>query len=119
MAKLKWSIVLRSLVGEHIKDWDSKLPTAEFAYNNYVNHSIGLSPIEVVQDLIPMCPKYRIFKPASLFASHLHQLHKEIIHQIEQSNANYKLHADLKRIFKTFEVGDLVMVRIHSERFLK
>ncbi|KAI0507425.1 hypothetical protein KFK09_013550 [Dendrobium nobile] len=76
--------LLRTLVGENIQDWDSKLPISEFAYNNSVNRSTGLSPAEVVYgylpkqpiDLIPMSPKVRISESASAFASHLQELHK-------------------------------------------
>ncbi|PKU74568.1 hypothetical protein MA16_Dca003771 [Dendrobium catenatum] len=64
-----------------------------------------------------MSSRYRISKSASAFASHLHELHKDIAQQIEKNNQEYKLHADLKRRFKTFEVGDFVMVRIRPERF--
>ncbi|KAI0519612.1 hypothetical protein KFK09_007063 [Dendrobium nobile] len=115
--------LLRSLVGEHIKNWDSILPTTEFAYNNSINRITCLSISEIIYgfkprrslDLIPMCFRYRIYESASLFASHLHELHKEIAQHIERNNSEYKLHANLKRRFKTFEVGDFMMVRIRSE----
>ncbi|KAI0519396.1 hypothetical protein KFK09_006842 [Dendrobium nobile] len=51
------------------------------------------------------------------FALHLHDFHKDIAQQIEKNNPEYKLHADLKRRFKTFEDGDFVMVRIRPEQF--
>ncbi|KAI0507337.1 hypothetical protein KFK09_013459 [Dendrobium nobile] len=116
--------MLRSLVGEHIKDWDSILPTVEFAYNNYLNRTTGLSP-EIVYvfkprqslDLIPMCYRYEISESASSFASHMHELHKEIARQIKKSNNDYKLYANLKRKFKTFEVGESMMVQIRLEWF--
>ena len=40
--------LLRYLVGEHARNWDSILPIAQFAYNNSVNRTIGMSPFEVV-----------------------------------------------------------------------
>jgi hypothetical protein len=117
--------LLRTLVGENLRDWDQKLPTAEFAYNNSVNRSIGLSPTEVVYgykprqpiDLIPMSHYHRLSESASAFASHIHDLHKEISNRIAQNNTNYKIRADLRRRFKEFNVGDFVMVRIRPERF--
>ena len=48
----------------------------------------------------------------------MHKLHKEISDEIEESNVNYKLQAVIKKKFKTFNVGDYVMVRIHLKRFL-
>ena len=116
--------LLRTLVGEHLRDWDLKLSTAKFAYNNSINRTIGLSPAEVVYgfkskqpiDLIPMSQYARISKSASAFASHLHDLHNEISNKINQSNAVYKVRVDLHRKVKRFEVGDYVMVWIRSER---
>jgi len=54
---------------------------------------------------------------ASLFASHVHDLHKEVMNKLAQSNANYKLRADVRKRLKTFNIGDYVMVRIRPERF--
>ena len=45
--------LLRCLVGEHPKNWDLILPQAEFAYNNFVNKSIGMSPFKVVHGYKP------------------------------------------------------------------
>ncbi|KAI0505091.1 hypothetical protein KFK09_016048 [Dendrobium nobile] len=92
-------------------------------YHDSVTRTLGLSPSKIVYgfkprpplDLMPMYSRYKIFESASSFASHLHELHKEIAQQIERNNNEYKLHADLKRRFKTFEVGDSVMVRIRPE----
>ena len=84
-----------------------------------------MSPAEVVYgfkprqpiDLIPMSQYARTSESASAFASHLHDLHKEISNKINKSNAAYKVRADLHRKVQRFEVGDYVMVRIRSERF--
>ena len=94
--------LLRTLVGEHLRDWDLKLSTAEFAYNNSINRTIGMSPAEVVYefkprqpiDLVPMSQYARTSESASAFASHLHELHKEISNKINQSNAAYKVLSD-------------------------
>lgn len=45
--------LLRSLVGEHPRLWDTVLPQAEFAYNNSKNRSTGKSPFEVVYGRAP------------------------------------------------------------------
>jgi len=76
---------LHCLVGEHLRNWDLTLPTAEFAYNSSCNRLIGMSSFEVVLgykprkpiDLIPMT-HLRVSESASAFASHTHELHKEI-----------------------------------------
>ena len=100
--------------------------TYEFAYNSSVNRTIGMSPFEVVHgyqprqhiDLIPMTPHHtRMSESAASFASHIHNLHKEISSQIQKNNAKYKTYADLHKKAHEFNVGDNVMVRIRPERY--
>lgn len=67
--------LLRCLVGEHVTSWDSVLPIAEFAYNSYVNRTIGMSPFDVVHgykpkkyiDLISMAATHLPSKSAQAF----------------------------------------------------
>ena len=67
--------LLRCLMGEANRNWDSILPTAQLAYNSFVNRSIDASPFEVVHgytprkplDLLPMSPHVRISKSAEAF----------------------------------------------------
>ena len=47
----------------------------------------------------------------------MHELCKEISDRISQDNADYKLRAEIRKKFKTFIVGNFVMVRIHLKRF--
>ena len=68
--------LLRCLVGEANRNWDSILPTAQLAYNSFVNRSIGVSPFEVVHGYTPrkplgllhMSPHVRIFEFVEAFA---------------------------------------------------
>ena len=48
----------------------------------------------------------------SAFASHVHDLHKEIYKKIQESNAYYKSHINLHRRHLEFNEGDSVMIRI-------
>ncbi|XP_075665055.1 uncharacterized protein LOC142634649 [Castanea sativa] len=97
--------LLRCLVGEANRNWDSILPIAQLAYNSSINRSIGVSPFEVVHgytprkplDLLPMSPHVRISESAKAFARHVHDLHTEI--------------------HKKIQVGDYVMIRIRPKRF--
>ena len=36
---------------DHNRNWDLVLTTTLFAYNSYVNRSIGMSPFEVIHSL--------------------------------------------------------------------
>uniref|UniRef100_A0A2N9F448 Chromo domain-containing protein n=1 Tax=Fagus sylvatica TaxID=28930 RepID=A0A2N9F448_FAGSY len=95
--------LLRCLVGDHARTWDSILPIAQFAYNNSVNRTIGMSPFEVVHgykarkplDLLPMSPQVRMSESAEAFARH----------------------ADSRQRHLEFAVADYVMIRIRPERF--
>ena len=86
--------LLRCLVGEHPGNWDLILPQAEFAYNNSVNRSIGMSPFEVVHgykprkptDLIPLLQHARVSITAESFAQHIKELHENIRNHINKSN---------------------------------
>jgi hypothetical protein len=117
--------LLRCLVGDHARTWDSILPIAQFAYNNSVNRTIGMSPFEVVHgykarkplDLLPMSPQVRMSESAEAFARHVHDLHKDISNRIHSSNTRYKVQADSRRRHLEFAVGDYVMIRIRPERF--
>ena len=90
--------LLRCLIGKNGRTWESILPVAQFAYNNSVNRSIGMSRFEVVHDykprrpldLLPMSSHDRVSVSAVEFASHMHELHKEINKQIHASNLKYK-----------------------------
>ncbi|GJX45517.1 RNA-directed DNA polymerase [Tanacetum coccineum] len=48
--------LLRSLIGEHPKQWDLTLPQAEFAYNRSPNHTTGKTPFEIVYGRNPITP---------------------------------------------------------------
>ena len=110
--------LLRCLVGDHPRTWDTILPRAEFAYNNSVNRTTGLTPFEIVHgykprapvDLIPMSPTQRVSESAESFALRMHELHKQISEKMQANNLKYKNFADSHKRFKEFKVGDYVMV---------
>jgi hypothetical protein len=124
---VNWSLrnLLRCLVGDHARTWDSILPIAQFVYNNSVNRTIGMSPFEVVHgykarkplDLLPMSAQVRMSESAEAFARHVHDLHKDISNRIHSSNTRYKVQVDSHRRHLEFAIGDYVMIRIRPERF--
>lgn len=48
--------LLRSLFEDHRGSWDKKLCQAKFAFNHYVNRSMGLSPFQIVYGFNPRAP---------------------------------------------------------------
>ena len=101
-----------------------KLSTVEFAYNNSINRTIGMSPAVMYGfkprqpiDLIPMSQYARTLESASAFASYLHDLHKKINNKINQSNATFKVRANLHQKVKRFKVGDYMIAQIYLNSF--
>ena len=77
--------LLQCLIGADLGKWDLILSIARIAYHSLVNKSIGMSSFEVRGykprkpiNLIPMTHHLRIFESVFAFASHVHDLHKEI-----------------------------------------
>jgi len=74
------------MLGANLRKWNIILSTVEFAYHNSMNRLIGMSPFEVVHSykpkkpivFIPVTHHPRVFESTSAFASHVHDLHKEI-----------------------------------------
>ena len=105
--------LLRCLVGDHQGTWELILSHTQFAYNNSVNRSTGLSPHEIVYghkprapiDLIPMSPLQRASESAESFACRMSDLHKSISNQITISNVKYKSIADGHRRYKRLILG--------------
>jgi len=76
------------------------LLTTEFAYNSYVNRTVGMSPFEIVHmyhprqvvDLILMAYLHtRMSESVASFASHIHYLHKEIRTKVRKAMQSIKL----------------------------
>ena len=56
----------------------------------------------------------------SSFASHVHvesyhDLHKEVMDEIAQHNANYEMRIDVRKLFKTFNVGDVILLACSTD----
>ena len=101
------------------ENWDFILPQAEFAYNNSVNQSAGLSPFEIVlgykprksSDLIPLPQHVRVSVSTESFAQHIRELHEQIHTHLNKSNETYKKQKDVHRRPHKFHEGEFVMVR--------
>ncbi|CAA7021374.1 unnamed protein product [Microthlaspi erraticum] len=116
--------MLRSLVGEHIKAWDSKLPQAEFAHNHATNRSLGFCPFQVVYGIIPRGPLdlsavsdvSRMHGSATAFVESLQEVHSSAISNLQQASVRYKTAADKHRREVLFAPGDLVWVYLTRDR---
>lgn len=116
--------LLRCLVGDSIRTWDSKLPQAEFAHNHSLNRSSGFSPFQVVYGLLPRGPldlstlldRTRLHGVADDFIDNIHKVHTQVIANLESSSSKYKAASDSRRRRVLFEVGDQVWVFLTKDR---
>lgn len=117
--------LLRCLVGENIKSWDSILCKAEFAYNHAVNRSTSFSPFRVIYGLVPRGPidlgvipdATRDHGQAADFVANLSFIHTQVHDNLQVASAKYKEAADRHRRDVQFKVGDLVWAILTKDRF--
>ncbi|PKU83407.1 RNA-directed DNA polymerase [Dendrobium catenatum] len=114
--------MLRCLVQDHPKKWEEVLSQAEFAFNSMPNRSTGHCPFSIVYTKMPnhvvdvaVLPKCRS-TAASQAADQFKNIVDRVHAQLTESNRKYKEQADLHKRFKSFEPGDLVMLRVRKER---
>lgn len=116
--------MIRCLVSDHPKQWDTVLAQAEFAYKTMVNRSTGQAPFSVVYskppnftiDLIHL-PHFKS-KTAAEIADQIVRTHRDVTQQLEQFNAQYKLNADKHCRSKVFFEGDMVIVHLSKNCLL-
>lgn len=116
--------LMRCLVGDNLKTWDSKLAQAEFAHNHALNRSSGFCPFKVVYGLVPRGPldlttlpdKTRFHGGALDFVSEIQQVHQLAHDNLVSSTDKYKSAADRKRRELLFSPGDLVWVVLTKDR---
>jgi hypothetical protein len=117
--------LLRSLVTEHHRSWDSILPQAEFAYNDSVNRTTGKSPFQVVygmqsrgvSELRDSEQTDTSSASAGEFAEAMKELHRQVKERLLKSSQEYKHRADQHQRQLQFEVGDMVLAHLRKERF--
>ncbi|PKU78776.1 hypothetical protein MA16_Dca000119 [Dendrobium catenatum] len=115
--------MLRCLVQGNPKKWDEALSQAEFAYNSMPNRSTGMCPFNIVYTkppnhlvditVLPRCHNAAATKLAGDFKTMLDTVRDKL----QASNDSYKQATDVHRCSKSFQLGELVMVRLRKERF--
>ena len=97
--------LLRCLTREHGGSWDAIIPQAEFAYNDSVNRSTGMSPFEVVYGRHPrgvlelrnMDGLEKRSGHAEDFSQAMVEVHEHVKKTLQQNNLKVKAKVDLKR----------------------
>ena len=107
-------------MGENLKSWDLQLYQVEFAYNQSVNQSTGLSPFTIIYggdprtplDLTPLPDLKRTNTKTEELIAHIKEGHKLTIKNLQESTA------DKKRRPLEFEEGDFVWAILTKDVFL-
>ncbi|CAA7017007.1 unnamed protein product [Microthlaspi erraticum] len=116
--------MFRSVVGDNIKSWDSKLPQVEFAHNHAKNRSLGFSPFQVIYGIVPRGPLdltvvpdlTRMHGAAKDFVESLQETHSAARENLQLSAVRYKTAADRHRREVLFAPGDMVWVYLTRDR---
>ena len=117
--------LLRCLVQENSASWDKLLPRAEFAYNASCHRATGFSPFQVNTgrnpnlpvDLVPLPLMKASSTDAVNYATDLTEIHLQTKARITAYNSKIKEAVDTHRQTLTYQVGDMVMVRLRPERY--
>ena len=117
--------MLRCLVGDNLKSWDSILCQAEFAHNHAHNRSLGFSPFKVVYGFVPRGPLALTSLPqVGEFHGRALDLVEELAHvhtvahdNLEAPSLKYKQAADRRRRELHLQVGDYVWAVLTKDRF--
>ena len=117
--------LLRTMVQKNLKEWDLKLPHAEFAYNRTPTRAAGCSPFEALYginsltiiDLIPPPTDSKVRFKAEKRAKEMKKLHEQIKAHIEKVNEACKMQANKNRKGIDYQPGDLVWLHLRKERF--
>ena len=119
--------LLRCLSQQHGGSWDTILSQAEYAYNDSVSRSTGLTPFQIVYgdhprgvlELRDVNTMERKSAQAEDFANVMKDVQQQVKDRLQKAADKYKTHADKKRRDLQFKVGDLVMVHLKKERLPK
>jgi transposase InsO family protein len=108
--------MLRSYISYHQRDWDKFLSMMEFAYNNSINPTTGVSPFLLNQGFHPLVPASLISPtttPAPAVADFIQQQSSVLAlaqDAIAQAQLQQKHYADKFHQPVSFTVGDMVLL---------
>jgi hypothetical protein len=117
--------MLRAILKKNLKLWEECLPHIEFAYNLSLHSTTKMSPFQIVHGFVPRAPIDLLPLPSLVQnnfdaiqrAELILKLHATTKDNIERMNVKYKIVGDRGRKHVVFEVGDLVWLHLHKDRF--
>ncbi|WVZ52327.1 hypothetical protein U9M48_003399 [Paspalum notatum var. saurae] len=113
------STMLRAMLKKNLKLWEDCLPHVEFAYNRAVHSTTNSCPFEIVYGFKPHTPMDLLPLPlqeqVNLDATKRSDFIKR--KNIEKKSAQYAKQANKGKKKVTFQLGDLVWLHLHKDRF--
>jgi len=117
--------ILRCYVSPHHDDWDDHLATLEFAYNDSIQASTGVTPFYANYGRHPYSPLALFFPPArkeaeseslQAFAARMQGLYRKVRLAILMAQKRQAAQANKNRRDLEFKVGDLVWLHASFRR---
>ncbi|MGA1436397.1 MAG: reverse transcriptase domain-containing protein, partial [Ilumatobacteraceae bacterium] len=112
---------LLTMGGEQTRFWDDLLPVITFAYNNSVHSATGYTPYFLLHGIEARIPNYletTMDTTLSQRLTKLHRLHRtvylQVLDQLRKRQHSSKRYQDRFRTAKTFEVNELVRLRVQK-----
>ena len=96
----------------------------EFVYNNVVHSAIGRSLFSIIYmkcpnhalDLVKLPKVLGLSVATGDLAKQVQEVKEDVKNKLEKANAKYKMEADKHKLFKSFDVGDEMMIFISKAR---
>jgi hypothetical protein len=112
---------LRNYVTGQQKAWVKWLYLGEYCYNTTYHMSIGMSPFKALYSYDPLTFVEIVFGDsrapmAKEWIQESQDILKELKDHLQRAQNQHKLYADRHRVERTFEVGDLVYLRLQPYR---
>ena len=109
--------MLRACMLDWKGEWDSHLCLVEFAYNNSYHASIGMAPYEALYGRPCRSPSYwddigDRSREVPIVLQHYTQQVQKIRERLKAAQDRQKSYADKRRRELSFDVGDMVFVRV-------
>jgi hypothetical protein len=112
---------LRNYVTGKQRAWVKWLHLGEYCYNTTYHMSIGMSPLWALYSYDPLTFVEMVFgdSRAPMDKEWIHEnqdILRELKDHLQRAQNQQKLYADKHRVERTFEVGDLVYLRLQPYR---